>query len=50
VESNAKVVETPGLINSSPYDDGWLCKIEIKDPEQLKTLMNEEQYKAHCKK
>lgn len=48
-EKNPQVEEKPGLINSSCYDDGWLFKIEIKKEEELKELMNEEQYETFLK-
>ena len=31
VDVNKKLEETPEIINKSPYDDGWLVEIEIKD-------------------
>ena len=29
----------PGLINQSPYDDGWMVEIEMSDPSELNNLM-----------
>ena len=31
VEVNEKIVETPEILNESPFDDGWLVKIESPD-------------------
>ena len=31
VEINEKIVETPEILNESPYEDGWLIKIESDD-------------------
>ncbi|WP_254554930.1 glycine cleavage system protein H, partial [Salmonella enterica] len=28
VEVNTKLTETPGLVNSSPYEDGWIIKVK----------------------
>ncbi len=31
VEVNEKIVETPEILNESPFEDGWLVKIESPD-------------------
>ncbi len=36
----------PTLVNSDPYGDGWLVKVEIQNPEQLSELMDATTYKA----
>ena len=38
--------DDPGLINSSPYDDGWIIKIALSDPSELDALMDAEAYQA----
>ncbi|ORY05436.1 glycine dehydrogenase [Basidiobolus meristosporus CBS 931.73] len=48
VESNSALESEPSLINSSPEENGWLCKIKLADVSQIDTLMDEEAYKAHC--
>lgn len=35
----------PTLINSDPYGDGWLVKIEIQDPAELDSLLSDSDYK-----
>ena len=45
VEVNEKLNDEPELINKSPYDDGWICVVEIKDKEQIKELISAEEYK-----
>lgn len=44
VDTNSEVVDAPELINSSPYEDGWLIKIEISDPGEQDDLMTAEEY------
>ena len=44
VAVNEKVEEEPGIINESPYDDGWLVEMEIENEEELDDLMDAEQY------
>ncbi|CAG7818167.1 unnamed protein product [Allacma fusca] len=49
VEKNADVESTPALINSSCYDKGWLFKLELSKPEELKDLMDEDAYDKFLK-
>uniref|UniRef100_A0A1A9WTF4 Glycine cleavage system H protein n=1 Tax=Glossina brevipalpis TaxID=37001 RepID=A0A1A9WTF4_9MUSC len=44
-EKNAAVEESPALVNTNCYDKGWLFKVNLSNPAELKNLMNEEQYK-----
>jgi len=39
VEANEALEQEPSLINESPYDRGWLVKIEMLDPAELGNLM-----------
>ncbi len=32
--------DNPGLINTNPYDDGWVIKIKMSDPKELEDLMD----------
>lgn len=45
VDANAKLEETPGLLNKSPEDEAWIAKIEVGDMEELNGLMDGEEYK-----
>ena len=31
-----------------PYGDGWLMKIKVHDPDQLRELLTPEAYRDHC--
>lgn len=44
VEVNDQLEDDPGLINSEPYGQGWICKIELSDPGELDSLMNAAKY------
>ncbi len=46
VEINEKLADQPELINQSPYGDGWLIKLKIKDRAELKKLLSAEDYRA----
>ena len=46
VEINEKIVDQPELINSSPYNDGWIACIELNDSiDDIKTLSSEDYLK-----
>ncbi|KAI1793912.1 glycine cleavage H-protein-domain-containing protein [Ganoderma leucocontextum] len=47
-EINTTLNDQPGLLNKSPEEKGWLCKVKISDPKQLEELMTEEEYQKHC--
>jgi glycine cleavage system H protein len=41
---NRELEKSPGLVNESPYDDGWMIEIRMKDPAELDDLMTMPQY------
>lgn len=46
VEVNESLDDSPDLVNSSPYDDGWLIKIELDEPSQVDELLSPTTYKG----
>ncbi|MDI1351439.1 MAG: glycine cleavage system protein GcvH [bacterium] len=42
---NASVLDNPALVNSDPYEGGWLVKLKPSHHDELKELLNSEQYK-----
>ena len=44
VEVNEEVVDAPELINESPYESGWLVKVQLSDPTEQDDLMTAEEY------
>ena len=44
LEVNATLDGTPDLVNSDPYGEGWIIKIEMSDPTQLEGLMDAAAY------
>ena len=46
---NQRVFENPALINQSPYEKGWLLKLEISSPADLDSLMSHTQYQEFLK-
>ena len=47
VEVNDRLDKEPALVNTSPYGDGWMIKIRVKDPAEKKGLLGAEEYGAH---
>jgi len=45
LEVNSKLEDTPEIINSDPYGDGWMIKTSIADPSELDDLLSADQYK-----
>ena len=46
VEANKLVVDDPAMLNSEPYDTGWLYKIKLSNAAELNSLLTPESYKA----
>lgn len=44
IEINESLEEAPGLVNSDPYGDGWLFRIDPIDPDELSDLLDAEAY------
>ena len=42
---NQALSESPGLINSDPYGDGWIMEIEVADTASVAGLMSASSYK-----
>jgi glycine cleavage system H protein len=47
IEINEDVEDDAGLVNSGPYEEGWLLRIEIEDASQLEDLMSAEDYEEY---
>ena len=45
VEVNEALVDEPEIINSSPYDSGWLFKVQ-PSAEEIEDLMDADAYQA----
>ncbi|MDY6055587.1 glycine cleavage system protein GcvH [Micrococcus sp.] len=44
---NDALADDPGLVNSAPYEGGWLLEITLSDAAQLDSLLDAEGYAAH---
>jgi glycine cleavage system H protein len=46
LEINPALEESPEVVNKDPYGKGWMIKIKISDPAEVKSLLSAESYKA----
>lgn len=44
LEVNTDLPDEPELLNTSPYEDGWMIKIKLTDPDELDELMDAAAY------
>lgn len=44
IEVNEELVDSPEILNEDPYENGWLCKVEILDKSLIDSLLNASQY------
>ena len=47
VEINRELADNPELINTDPYEEGWLVKLKLEDPSERDELMSPDEYKDH---
>ncbi len=45
-EANANLADRPELVNSDPYGDGWIVKLQINDAGELDALLDPTAYDA----
>ena len=50
VEVNEVLLDSPELINSDPYGEGWMIKVKVYDPGELNDLMDFEGYNDFVEK
>lgn len=46
VAVNEDLEDSPELVNSDPYGDGWLFKVKAEDPEEVEALLDAEGYEG----
>ena len=44
ISFNDALTDTPELVNSDPYGQGWMVKIEIENQDEIENLLNAEAY------
>ena len=49
IDINLSLEDKPDLINSDPYDTGWIIKVKVSDLSQYDGLMSSDQYQEFIK-
>lgn len=44
IEVNSKLEESPELVNTDPYGEGWMVKVRITNKDELKQLLDAKGY------
>lgn len=44
---NLRLEESPDLLSTSPEQEGWICKLNEIDPDDVDNLMSEQEYEAY---
>lgn len=47
LEANTTLEDQPELVNSEPYEDGWMIRVEMKDESELNDLLEADSYRAY---
>lgn len=48
IDANPELADNPELINSDPYGDGWIFRIEPDDADAIESLMTPDDYEAYA--
>jgi glycine cleavage system H protein len=48
VAVNGELADAPETINDSPYDDGWLIKVKLSNPDEINDLMDADSYESEA--
>jgi len=46
VETNPELESNPALVNTDPYNAGWLFKLKLSNPEDISSLKTAAEYSA----
>jgi glycine cleavage system H protein len=46
LEVNPTLDGSPELVNSEPYENGWMIKVKMSNPDEISGLMSVEAYKS----
>ena len=46
LEFNSTLEDNPELVNESPYEEGWIVKMEISNLDEISDLLDSKAYKS----
>ena len=44
---NTQLEERPELVNTSPYDEGWMIVLEVSNPDEIEDLLSAADYQNY---
>jgi glycine cleavage system H protein len=44
IEANSALEDSPELVNTDPYGDGWLFRMQVAEPAELEGLLDAKAY------
>jgi glycine cleavage system H protein len=44
---NEELADVPEVLNSDPYEKGWMVRMKLDDPSELEDLMDADAYNAY---
>ena len=44
---NEDLADSPEVLNSDPYEKGWMVKVKLEDPSELDDLMTADEYNTY---
>lgn len=47
VAINTAIESDPAVINRDPYGEGWMVKLRVAKPDELKSLLSPSAYRSH---
>lgn len=47
ISVNEDLKEDPSLVNTDPYDEGWIFELQMLDTSELEDLMTADDYRAY---
>jgi len=46
IQINENLEDTPEMINSDPYGEGWICRMAISDKMDIEKLLSHDEYSS----
>lgn len=46
-EVNEALIDSPELVNSSPYEDGWMIRVKVENRAEVDALLTASEYEDH---
>ena len=50
IEANGSLKDSPANVNKDPYGEGWMAKVKVSDPSELKSLLDSVAYAELARK